>query len=152
MPHDVSVHNDIVEFVRLGQKVSLNFTVSLPNSATFHAVMAKAQGCNNFSPQRVADTIGALVDDAMLVEFGAEGSPVLYIGVPFFEQQRIRTSATTTNNRLSDVDRQAYAQRVIDWARRLRADEITVQQHPATPHPIVGKPGDQPYRIRIWWD
>ncbi|WP_410646182.1 hypothetical protein [Amycolatopsis sp. cmx-4-54] len=48
--------------------------------------------------------------------------------------------------------RQDYASRVIDWARRMRADEITVQQNPVTEYPVVGKPGEHPYRIGIWWD
>ncbi|CRK56935.1 hypothetical protein [Alloactinosynnema sp. L-07] len=152
MARDHSVDTSVVEFVRVGQKVSLNFTVGIRNRATFQAVMAEALGGNNFDPSRVASTIGSLFDDAMRVDFGAEGTAVLYLDVPYFENQRIGCSAASTNTRFTDSERQAYAQRVIDWAREMRADEITVQQHPITPAPVVGKPGDNPYRIRIWWD
>jgi hypothetical protein len=154
MAKDAStVDQDVVAFVRLGQRVSQNFTVHMRNRETFDAVMAAAQGCNAFSPQDVARTIGPLFDDSMSVSFGAEGSPVLYIDVPFFPHQRYRSTECGMSERFSDEERQAFAQRVIDWARTVRADEISTQQYP--PEPILhawNKPGEHPYKIRIWWD
>ncbi|MFC4859283.1 hypothetical protein [Actinophytocola glycyrrhizae] len=80
---------EIVEFVRLSQRVSTNFTVTLPSREVFDAVMTAMERANSFDPREVAQTIGSLFDNAMRVTFGAEGSPVLYIEVPFFTHQRI---------------------------------------------------------------
>jgi hypothetical protein len=80
---DQTVDEDVVAFVRLGQRVSLNFTVRMRNRATFEAVMASALGGNAFVPYEVMRTIGSVFDDAAGVEFGAEGSAVLYVEVPF---------------------------------------------------------------------
>src|SRR5437762_13909416 len=89
MPNDdQTVEQDVIDFVRLGQRVSLNFTVPMRNRATFEAVMAAALGGNAFIPHEVARTSGWGFDDASGVEFGAEGSAVLYIEVPFFPHQR----------------------------------------------------------------
>ncbi|GAB3448870.1 hypothetical protein GCM10027436_42740 [Actinophytocola sediminis] len=147
-----NVQADIVRFVQLGQRVSTNFTVNLSNRATFDAVMNSALGGNNFMPSEVAATIGTLFDDAMQVEFGAEGSAVLYIDVPFFTHQRI-ASTKGGGDRYTDEQRRDYAQKVITWARSMRADEITVQQYPTVADLFVdNSPGENPYRIRIWWD
>lgn len=147
-----AVDTDVVEFVRLGQRVSLNFTVPIRNRATFDRVMATAQGGNNFDPDLVGSTIGTLFDESMEVDFGAEGSAVLYIEVPYFSGQRLDSTSVGSGDKYIADRRQDYTRRVIDWARRMRADEITVQQNPATEEPVVGKPGENPYRIRIWWD
>jgi hypothetical protein len=150
MYRDQSVDKNVVEFVWLGQKVSLKFLVPLRNRATFEAAMAKALGGNKFNPDQVARTIGTLFEESMGVEFGAEGSAVLYIDVPYTEQQRIGSPGPC--DRIPDVERQAYTQRVIDWAERMGADEITVQQHPYTDKPVSRRPGGHPHKIRIWWD
>ena len=143
---------EIVEFVRLGQSVSTNFTVTLPSREVFDAVMAAVERVNSFDPREVAQTIGSLFDNAMRVTFGAEGSPVLYIEVPFFTHQRI-TASTGFGDRYSDDQRRDFARQVISWARAMRADEIFVEQYPETSGCVVeGEPGEHPHRIRIWWD
>jgi hypothetical protein len=147
-----AVDTDVVEFVRLGQRVSLNFTVTVRNRPTFDRVMAAAQGGNHFDPDLVASTIGTLFDESMKIEFGAEGSAVLYIEVPYTSGQRLDGAVVGSGERYTADQRQDYARRVIEWARRMRADEITVQQHPVTEYPVVGNPGEHPHRIRIWWD
>jgi hypothetical protein len=147
-----NVQRDVVSFVQLGERVSTNFTVNLSNRATFDAVMNAALGGNNFVPGDVARTIGTLFDDAMQVEFGAEGSAVLYIAVPFFTHQRI-ASTSGGGERYTNEQRRDFTQRVLVWARSMRADEITVQQYPVTDELFVDNaPGENPYRIRIWWD
>jgi hypothetical protein len=148
MSRDRTPVAEIVQFVQLGERVSTHFLVTLPNRATFDAVMAAARGGNNFDPYEVGATIGTLLDDAMQVQFGAEGSAILYIDVPFFTGQRL-AAASGTGERFTDEQRRDYARRVIDWARAVRADEISVQQYPATADGDVwGEPGEHPYRIR----
>lgn len=152
MSSNNTAETDIVRFVQIGQRVSTNFTVTLPNRATFDAVMAAPLAANEFDPTEVARTIGTLFDDAMQVEFGAEGSAVLYLTVPFFTHQRI-AATTGSGERYTDEQRRCYARDVIAWARRMRADEISVRQYPITDHVWVeDEPGEHPYRIRIWWD
>jgi hypothetical protein len=88
----------------------------------------------------------------MKVEFGAEGSAVLYIEVPFFTHQRIADPAAF-GARYTDEQRRDFARRVIAWARAVGADEITVQQYPVTADVYIDdEAGEHPYRIRIWWD
>jgi hypothetical protein len=146
------IDTDIVEFIRLGNRVCRNYRVHLPNRATFNAAMSVAQGCNNFNPTRVAKTIGDIFDDAMHVEFGAEGSPVLYITLPFWSHQRMGTETFGMGEKYTVEQRQESAQRVIDWARSVQADEICTYQYPHTDSPVWNRPGDHPYRLRIWWD
>lgn len=154
MPKDnQKVDQEVVDFVRLGQRISLNFTVRMRNRATFEAVLAAALGGNAFDPPEVARTIGPVFDDAMGVEFGAEGSAVLYVDVPFFPHQRYGSTQVGFSERYSDEERRAFAQQVIDWAKTVRADEISTQQYPPEPTLRVwNEPGEQPYKIRIWWD
>jgi hypothetical protein len=150
---DKTVDQDVVDFVRLGQRVSRNFTARMRNRATFEAVMAAALGGNAFVPHEVAGTIGSVFDDASGVEFGAEGSAVLYLEVPFFPHQRYGSTQVGSSERYSDEQRRAFAQRVIDWARTMRADEISTQQYPPEPTLRVwNEPGAHPYKIRVWWD
>ena len=82
-------NTDIVEFVRLGYQVSLDWRVHLNNRATFNAAMNLVRGYNNFDGPKVSKTIGSVYDDAMHVEFGRERSPVLYVTLPFWTHQRI---------------------------------------------------------------
>jgi hypothetical protein len=148
---DADIDANVVRFVQLGQQVSTNFRITLPNRATFEAVMAVALGDNNFDPREVARTIGTLFDDAMKVELGAEGSAVLYIEVPFFTGQRL-SSPNGLRQRYSDEQRREFTRRVIACARRVGADEVSVQQFPITTDLFVDdEPGEHPYRIRIWW-
>ncbi|WP_280248519.1 MULTISPECIES: hypothetical protein [Nocardia] len=148
-----SVNADVVEFARLGWLTSLRWTVDLRNWATFTAVMEAIQGCNNFDPAAVAATFGPLFGDAMHVEVGREASAVMYVSVPFSPRQRLRSDAGT-GERYTAEQRQEFAARVIAWARSMRADEINVRQYPPSAElgDVIGKPGPNPYRIRLWWD
>lgn len=143
-------NTDVVEFTRLGWSTSLDWTVPIQNWETFTAVMHTAGEYNDFDGQAIADTFEPLFYDTMRVEFGREGSPVMYISIPFFPHQRY-ASTTGRGDRYTDVDRQEFAARVIDWAREVRADEISVRQFPGHDE-VWNKPGPKPYRIRLWWD
>lgn len=145
-----TVNQDVVEFIKLGQRVSLDWRVHIPNWITFDAAMRAAVGGNRFDPQAVANTFRELFDGAMSVEFGREASAVMYVGVPYFTGQRM--DQVRMGTRIPNEERQTYTQAVIDWARSMHADEITVQQHPHTDELFVRTPGPHPYSVRIWWD
>lgn len=146
------INPDVVEFVRLGQRVCLNYHVNLMNRAEFNAAMSVIDDYNNFDPARIMETIGAVFDDVMHIEFGRESSCVLYITLPFWSHQRLGSETFGMGERYSVDQMQETAQRVIDWAQSMQADEICTYQHPHTDSPVWGKPGAHPYRIRIWWD
>lgn len=145
-----TINTDIVEFVRLGKLVSTNYTVRIPNYATFRALMGVLGAVNSFDPQQVADTFEPLFNDSEGIEFGADGSEVLYVVVPFHDHQR-NGATTHTGRRFTDDERRDHTQRIIDWAREVNADEITVQQFPPAER-VWNEPGENPYRVRIWWD
>jgi hypothetical protein len=142
----------VVEFARLGWEASLHWTAPMTNWDTFVAVMRAAGRYNAFDGDAVADSFFDLFHDAMTVEFGREGSPVMYISVPFFAHQRHGSDSACLSERLSDEERQQFTALVIEWAQNQRADEISVQQFPAQDGDIWGEPGPSPYRIRLWWD
>jgi hypothetical protein len=149
MSIDQTADADVVDVVRLGQRVSRSFTVALANRATFDAVMALARAGNTFDPHQVARTIGTLFDDAMTVEFGIDESPVLSLEIPFFTGQHL-AARTGHGERYTDEQRRDFARRVIAWARTMRADVITVEQH-LTDAVVNDEPGEHPLRVRIWW-
>jgi hypothetical protein len=72
--------------------------------------------------------------------------------VPFYPRQRLGAGAGQLGEPYADEQRRDFARRVIEWARTVEADEISVQQHPVTPEPVWDEPGENPYKIRIWWD
>lgn len=145
------VRADVVEFVRLGARVCSDYHVDIPNYPTFQAAMAVTQGGNNFDPERVARTFRELDDDVMQVEFGAEGSPVLYVHLPFWTHQRRGATSCGSGEKYTDEQRRQLAARVIAWARQERADEISTHQFPSGDE-VWNASGEQPHRIRIWWD
>lgn len=148
-----TVDADTVEFIRLGDLVSLDFKAGIRNIETFAAAMAAHRGCNQFDPERVAKTFAPLFDDVSTVEFGAEGSPVMYVSLPYWPQQRNGGARPgEAREKYSDETRRDLAARVIAWARSVEADEISSYQKPGNGDPVWNGTGEQPRRIRIWWD
>lgn len=143
------VDRRIVQFIKLGHEVSLYWTVRIPNYPTLVAAMNALGAGNEFDPERIAATFEPLFDESMSVEFGREASEVLYVHIPFHAQQRHR-GADGQHGRISDEDRIAFAQRVIDWAKEMHADEISGEQFGGDR--VWNAPGDNPHRIRVWWD
>jgi len=56
------------------------------------------------------------------------------------------------NTHLGDTWRQQFTADVIAAGRAPRADEITTRQVTGEPAIVVGRPGDRPYEVRLWWD
>jgi hypothetical protein len=148
-----TIHTDTVEFVRLGQRVCLNYHVGIGNWVTFVAAVEAAGDYNEFDPRKIVDSFEELFGVASQVEFGRESSCVMYVSLPFWSHQRNDSRRFGMGEKYTDEERQEFASRFIAWARSVKADEISVQQFPALPDGDVwNKPGEHPYRIRIWWD
>ncbi|HEY3691131.1 MAG TPA: hypothetical protein VGL46_12630 [Pseudonocardiaceae bacterium] len=153
MPHDrFSIDTNVVEFVRLGQMISRNFIAPIGNRATFEEVMAISAFGKTFDPIRVAATIGPVFGDAMRVHFGRIGWIILDLDVPSFQHQRIEHAGTAHSAMYGTGERQDFTQRVIDWGVEVGTYEATVRQNPFTKRESVNEPGENPSRIRLFWE
>lgn len=147
---DETVDRDVVEFVRLGLKVSHHFLARMRNRATFEAVLAAVDAANEFDPMEVLRTFGPLFDDVSAIDVGAEGTVVLYVNIPHYPSQ-CNGAKDNPNERYTDEQRQELTQRVIAWANKVRADEVATEQSMSMER-VWNAPGDNPGRVRIWWD
>lgn len=147
---------DIVQFVRLGQRVSTTITVTLPSHEVFDAAMTAAERVNSIRPARGGPDHRSPVRQRHAGHVRRRGiSGALHRG-PVLHPQRI-TAPTGPGgpggpgDRYTDEQRRDFARQVIPWARVMRADEISVEQYPTTNGCVVeGTPGEHPHRI--WWD
>lgn len=92
---------------------------------------------NNFNGPKVADALLRFRGKVSGVEFGREGSPVIYIELPYWTHQREETSWSGQGTRISDSESAALASEIRRlFVGELKADEFSVQKR----------------RVRIWWD
>jgi hypothetical protein len=149
-----------VQFIKLGYDVSLSFRATMNNWETFAASLRAIGGYNRFNAEDVIASFRELFDNSMTVEFGRESSPVMYISLPFWTHQRKGSPSYGMGEHYTNEQRQDMARAIIDWARSVHADEISVSQFGSVGNrpddvwvtPYSNAPGDNPYRIRLWWD
>lgn len=92
---------------------------------------------NNFEGERVAAAIERLRGRVSGVEFGREGSPVVYIELPFWTHQREETRPGAAQSRISDAETEKMVSELkAIFVNDLKADEFVVKRN----------------RVRIWWD
>jgi hypothetical protein len=92
---------------------------------------------NNFNGQKAADALLQLRGKVSGVEFGREGSPVIYIELPFWTHQREETAWSGQGTRISDSESAALVSEIRQlFVNQLKADEFSVEKR----------------RVRIWWD
>jgi hypothetical protein len=92
---------------------------------------------NEFDGERVANAVSSLKGRVSGVEFGREGSPVLYIELPFWTHQREGASATEKGIKIDDAQSDALANELRAlFVDQLKADEFSVNRR----------------RVRVWWD
>ncbi|MGC4077846.1 MAG: hypothetical protein QM702_12635 [Rubrivivax sp.] len=92
---------------------------------------------NEFDGERVAEAIEKLRGRVSGVEFGREGSPVIYLDLPYWTHQREESPPDAAQSRIADAEHQRFVgelRRV--FVEELGADEFTEQRR----------------RVRIWWD
>jgi hypothetical protein len=129
-----------VEFVRMGYEgASLDFRTQVMDADTFRRCMEAIGGYNNFSGTAVAKHIGGIFGELMYVDVGRESSPVLYVYLPFYAQQRAGSREGCVP--IPGEEREELRDRVLALGRQLHADEISEDQHDG-----------RPYRVRLWWD
>ena len=91
---------------------------------------------NDFEGAPVADAIQELRGIVSGVEFGREGSPVIYLEFPYWTHQREEADPKLKGERISDQEFEAAVSKVrAQFVEGLRATEFSVWKR----------------RVRIWW-
>lgn len=92
---------------------------------------------NAFNGPKVADALLRLRGKVSSIEFGREGSPVIYIELPYWTHQIEETSISGQGTRISESESAALASEIKRlFVTELKADEFSVESR----------------RVRIWWD
>jgi hypothetical protein len=92
---------------------------------------------NNFNGPKVADALLRFRGKVSGVEFGREGSPVIYLELPYWTHQREEVSWSGQGTRISDAESVALATEIKQaFVGEMHADEFSVDKR----------------RVRIWWD
>lgn len=99
-------------------------------------VMSLVPGYNAWRAATVLKELGPVFPKLSGIEFGREGSPVLYAGIPFWTHQATAWNGGGMGERIPDGERKEIAQSFLDAMGRAQADELTYDGHLA----------------RAWWD
>jgi hypothetical protein len=92
---------------------------------------------NEFDGERVAAAVEKLRGRVSGVEFGREGSPVVYIELPFWTHQREESALNGIRTKITDADNEKFVADLKQvFVDELKADEFSV----------AGR------RVRVWWD
>lgn len=92
---------------------------------------------NNFEGEKVAAALEEFRGTVSAVQFGREGSPVLYIDLPYWTHQREEAVPAGKGQRIPDNENAKVVARLNQvFVRNLAADEFDVEGR----------------KVRIWWD
>lgn len=130
------------DFVRIGYGIdkerrfqSTEFlTPRLRSTQAAHLVRLVKQ-YNNFEGERVASAVTSLRGRVAGVEFGREGSPVLYLELPYWTNQREEATGPGVKIAAAENDDFVAELRAL-FVNELKADEFSARGR----------------RVRIWWD
>ncbi|OUC15134.1 MAG: hypothetical protein B0A82_08530 [Alkalinema sp. CACIAM 70d] len=92
---------------------------------------------NEFQGERVAAAVEKFQGRVSGVEFGREGSPVLYFELPYWSDQREEANSAVARTKISDSENDLLvAELRQSFLTELKADEFSVNRR----------------RVRVWWD
>lgn len=143
LPLEVDLH--VAEtFVRIGYRLDLNQRFQsteflTPRLRTAQAVplIRLVKAYNDFDGERVASTVEQLRGRVSGIEFGREGSPVLYIELPYWTHQREEVVSVGPGTKISDAETDEFVAELRKlFVDGLKADEFSVNRR----------------RVRVWWD
>ena len=131
-------------FVRIGFGLNKNqrfqsteFLTPLLRTNQVVPLISLVKQYNNFEGQRVAAAVERLRGRVSGFEFGREGSPVLYIELPYWTHQREEHATAGMGAKISDADNAKFIAEIQQvFVGELKADEFSVNRR----------------RIRVWWD
>ena len=92
---------------------------------------------NEFNGERVAEAVEKFRGRVMGLEFGREGSPVLYIDLPYWTHQREGADTIGQGTRISDAEND----RLVEELRQVFVDDLKANEF-----------GVDGRRVRAWWD
>ena len=91
----------------------------------------------DFVGTKAAQALAAFEGRVASVQFGREGSPVIYVDLPYWKHQREGAASSEPGERISDEDNDKLVDELRSaFAGKLKADEFSVQRR----------------RVRVWWD
>ena len=129
-------------FVRIGYGLEKGFQSTdflTPRLRTVQAVplLKMVKQYNNFEGERVAAAVQDLRGKVSGVEFGRDGSPVLFIELPYWTHQREETKTEGIGVKIDDKDTEQFVAQLRNvFVSELKASEFSVRGR----------------RIRIWWN
>jgi hypothetical protein len=131
-------------FIRLG--FGLDESVNFESTELLTPVMRTVQAqqliqmvssYNNFEGKRVADALAEFRGQISGVQFGREGSPVIYIELPYWTHQQEETRIQGQGQRIPAYRTDKLVERLRRvMVEKLAADEFNVEHN----------------RVRVWWD
>jgi hypothetical protein len=131
-------------FIRLGfgldESIRFQSTELLtPRLRTVQAqqLIRLVKSYNNFEGEKVAEVLGEFRGHVSAIEFGREGSPVLYVDLPYWTHQREESRLSGKGDRIPDQENEILIRKLHQvFVGKLAADEFSVEGR----------------RVRIWWD
>jgi hypothetical protein len=92
---------------------------------------------NEFQGERVASAVEKFRGRVSAVEFGREGSPVLYFELPYWSHQREEATSDAERTKISEAENDLLVSELKSlFVTELHADEFSVNGR----------------RVRVWWD
>ena len=128
-------------FVRIGYGLEKGFQSTdflTPRLRTIQAVplIKLVKQYNDFEGEKVAAAVQQLRGRVSGIEFGRDGSPVLFIELPYWTHQREETLTESMGTKIEDKENDQFvAQLKQVFVTELKASEFSVRGR----------------RIRVWW-
>jgi len=134
----------------------INYKVRAGTRSDFEEMLdaIRAIRVNEFYGSRVAMVLRDLADDGLIadVEFGAEGTPVIYITPPFWTHQSI-LGPKGKNRKYTDRERREMLKRIMERMRDANPDELSAVDTFGNLVDLDDPNRDPSFmRVRAWWD
>jgi hypothetical protein len=146
MQNEPQVLADALEFVALGYGDltrgrffrSLNFRTDLLTTRQAQAVVRLVKTHNAFAGDPVARGLERFYRRVRGYEFGRESSPVLYVLLPYTENQIEEQGSATVGPRISEASHEQVLLELHQTFKDLGAEEVSVE-------------GEYRHTVRAWW-
>ncbi len=145
---EVAPHVDqAIAFVKLGYGDlfdmsfrSLNFTTEELDTESTQSVVSLVKSYNSFDGNKIAQALSQFKGRISSYQFGREGSPVLYINLPYWTHQREGDNSNTRGTKIEDSEfRKLLGELRQVFVNDLYCDEFDVDS--------IRK-----RTVRVWWD
>jgi hypothetical protein len=120
---------------------SLTFKTEALSTDDMKAVLPLVDSYNGFVGAKVSEAIERLRGEISNYEFGREGSPVIYVHLPYWTSQQEKNAASKgyLRRELTAAEHKALSEKVRAVFKSVDADEIDTVSY-------------SDHVIRVWWD